>query len=248
MLKSTLAPFNDVESVAGLLGIPFDARGMPTKKWEKGHENGHSKGEGAEKGMVMDSFNIDPRAPEFKDVLVRLSTALKSLKGVSFLDSERYHRWLVQLQCRAASLVARAMRDLLEGASSASTVMKRGGSSEGTGRTDSFNRIKGPSNGVDIPLESTPMYAKFRGLGFRMRELSALLKIATPAEEHSPGNVYGANRMVGNGMYQSTSTAAAGDLFLRCALNFIPLNNFCMRSNAASRAVSEGILLSISAC
>lgn len=234
VLKSTLAPFNDVESVAGLLGIPFDARGMPTKKWEKGHENGHSKVEGTEKGMVMDSFNIDPRAPEFKDVLIRLSTALKSLKGVPFLDSERYHRWLVQLQCRAASLVARAMRDLLEGASSASTVMKRGGSMEGTGRTDSFNRIKVPSNGVDTPLESTPMYAKFRGLGFRMRELSALLKIATPAEEHSPGNVYGANRMVGNGMYQSTSTATTGDLFLRSAAHPVLFDSFSFSLSTGS--------------
>jgi hypothetical protein len=33
-----------------------------------------------------------------------------------FRDSERYHRWLEQLQSRAVSLVARAMRDLLEGA------------------------------------------------------------------------------------------------------------------------------------
>jgi hypothetical protein len=213
VLKTTLAPFNDVEGVAGLLGIPFDARGQPTKNWDRA-EHGNIKGEGSDKGHLSDSFNIDPRAPEFKDVLVRLSTALKSLKGVNFLDSERYHRWLVQLQCRAASLVARAMRDLLEGASSSCVGMKKLGASEGMGRADSFSRLQGRTNGSETPLESTPIYAKFRGLGFRMRELSALLKIATPSEENSAGQASGASRIVGNGMYQSSSTAAS-DLFLR---------------------------------
>lgn len=198
--------------MAGLLGIPFDARGQPTKNWDRS-DHGNVKKEGSDKGHLVDSFNIDPRAPEFKDVLVRLSTALKSLKGVNFLDSERYHRWLVQLQCRAASLVARAMRDLLEGASSSCAGMKKGGS-DGLGRAESSSRLQGRLNGVETPLESTSIYAKFRGLGFRMRELSALLKIATPSEEHSSGPSSGTSRIVGNGMYQSSSTAAS-DLFLR---------------------------------
>jgi hypothetical protein len=29
VLKTTLAPFNDVEEVSGMLGIPIDARGNP---------------------------------------------------------------------------------------------------------------------------------------------------------------------------------------------------------------------------
>lgn len=209
VLKTTLAPFNDVEGVAGLLGIPFDARGLPTKANEKSAQKSEIK-------AITDSFNIDPRAPEFKDVLIRLSTALKSLKGVNFLDSERYHRWLVQLQCRAASLVARAMRELLEGAASSCTAppMKRG---MGTGRGDGPNgsdRNKRQPGGTETPLESNPIYAKFRGLGFRMRELSALLKIATPRDEFSTGNVLGGSRMVGNGMYQS-ATPSGGDSFLK---------------------------------
>ena len=210
VLKTTLAPFNDVEGVAGLLGIPFDARGLPTKANEKSAHRSEIK-------AITDSFNIDPRAPEFKDVLIRLSTALKTLKGVNFLDSARYHRWLVQLQCRAASLVARSMRELLEGAANSCTVppVKRGmGTSRGDG-SSAFDRNKGQQGGTETPLESNPIYAKFRGLGFRMRELTSLLKIATPGDELSPiGNTSGGSRMVGNGMYQS-STPSPGDSFLK---------------------------------
>ena len=211
ILKSTLAPFNDVEGVAGLLGIPFDARGLPTKQNEKASQK-------ADSGVVTDTFNIDPRAPEFKDVLLRLSTALKSLKGVNFLDSERYHRWLVQLQCRAASLVARAMRELLESATTSCIVpvVKRGmgtGRGDGPAGRDQSRNQNGGNQGLETPLESTPIYAKFRGLGFRMRELSALLKIATPGEEYSAGNFLGGSRMVGNGMYQSA--APSENLFLK---------------------------------
>lgn len=211
VLKTTLAPFNDVEGVAGLLGIPFDARGQLTQTKDRGGDKGRAE---AEKMQIVESFSIDPRAPEFKDVLLRLSTALTSLKGVNFLDSERYHRWLVQLQCRAASLVARAMRDLLEGASSGCAVMKKLGTLDGP-RGDNHSKSQVRNGLSEVPLESTPIYAKFRGLGFRMRELSALLKIATPSEEHFAGSQSGASRMVGNGMYQSSSSAPNGDLFLR---------------------------------
>ena len=151
-------------------------------------------------------------------MLLRLSTALKSLKGVNFLDSERYHRWLVQLQCRAASLVARAMRELLESATTSCIVpvVKRGmgtGRGDGPAGRDQNRNQNGGNQGLETPLESTPIYAKFRGLGFRMRELSALLKIATPGEEYSAGNFLGGSRMVGNGMYQSA--APSENLFLK---------------------------------
>jgi hypothetical protein len=111
-LKKTLAPFNEVEGVAGLLGIPFDARGLPTNTGPGGI-------------IPAEALNVDPRAPEFKEILNRLSKvfkicvyiytyiykyiyiyahvyiniyiqALESLRGHrEFRDSERYHRWCV---------------------------------------------------------------------------------------------------------------------------------------------------------
>ena len=51
-------------------------------------------------------------------LLSRLSKAMKFLQSrPDFLDSERYIHWLYQLQHRAASLVARSMRELMESAS-----------------------------------------------------------------------------------------------------------------------------------
>ena len=183
-LKTTLAPFTEIEGVAELLGIPFDPKGLSTN-------------EGASRSVVASSFNvIDPRAPEFKDVLMRLAKALSFLRNRrEFRDSERYTRWLEQLQNRATSLVARAMRELLDSASKscqditkqhvlenkAVTAVKGGGGGNKMGSAAGY----GVSNsGIDInaPLESAPLYQKFRGLGFRMRELSALLK-----GQHQPG-------------------------------------------------------------
>ncbi len=60
---------------------------------------------------------IDPRSQEFRALLGRLSKAMKFLQSrPDFLDSERYIHWLYQLQHRAASLVGRSMRELMESA------------------------------------------------------------------------------------------------------------------------------------
>ena len=200
-LKTTLAPFTEIEGVAELLGIPFDAKSLST------NDGAHSK------SSTSSSFNvIDPRAPEFKDVLLRLAKALSFLRNRrEFRDSERYTRWLEQLQNRATSLVARAMRELLDGAAKscqeitkqnvidnkAVTVAKSAGGGNKVGSAAGY----GVSNsGIDInaPLESAPLYQKFRGLGFRMRELSALLK-----DQHQPGNTSAG----GSGTVVNPSTA-----------------------------------------
>lgn len=202
-LKTTLAPFTEIEGVAELLGIPFDAKGLSTN-------------ESASKSPPMSSFNaIDPRAPEFKDVLSRLAKALTFLRNRrEFRDSERYTRWLEQLQNRATSLVARAMRELLDSAAKscqeitkqnvldnkAVAVVKGGGGGNKLGSTAGYGVS---SSGIDInaPLESAPLYQKFRGLGFRMRELSALLK-GQQQQQPQPGNT-------------STGSNASASLLLR---------------------------------
>ena len=178
-LKKTLGPFAEIEGVAELLGIPFDAHGLPTSE------------KGASALAAGATANIDPRAPEFKDVLARLARALLFLRGHDdFRDSERYTRWLEQLQNRATSLVARAMRDLLDGAARSCGELHKqmaldikaatkAGAGAGAGGKTGGQAVGTAAGGVDInsPLESAPVYSKFRGLGFRMRELSALLLV-----------------------------------------------------------------------
>lgn len=149
VLRDMLVPFNDIEEVAGLLGIPVDPRGHSTAK-----------------AGDLATVSIDPRSAEFQNILARLSKAFGALRAHKDLkESEKYQKWLEQLQNRATSLVARAMRELLESASRAcgDLNMKTGG----------IRKVKSLH---DQPLESAPIYQKFRGLGFRMRELSALLK------------------------------------------------------------------------
>lgn len=144
VLKTTLAPFTDVEEVSGMLGIPIDARGNPITSGPQDHRK------------------VDPRSQEFKNILVRLSKAMKFLKGrPEFLDSERYIKWLYQLQHRATSLVARSMRELMESAAKMCQ--------------DVYVKNK-QVRSDESPLESSPVYQKFRGLSFRMKELYTLLR------------------------------------------------------------------------
>lgn len=114
----------------------------------------------------MTASNLDPRSPEFVDMLQKLSTAIAFLSDhPDILDAEKYRLWLDKLQTRAVSLVGRAMRDLLDGA--------------GKKCRDIIQQklyAKAQEKGADDqPLESTPLYQKFRGLSYRMKELSHVL-------------------------------------------------------------------------
>jgi hypothetical protein len=147
VLRKTLSPFTEVEDVSGLLGIPIDARGNPITS------------------QATDLRKVDPRSQEFKSILSRLSKAMKFLKGhPEFLDSERYIHWLYQLQHRATSMVARSMRELLENAAKMCVDIYQKSIQLKSNRTE------------DTPLESSPVYQKFRGLSFRMKELFCLLR------------------------------------------------------------------------
>lgn len=146
-----MVPFNDIEDISNQLGIPSDPRGASITTQ-----------------MTADLIAIDPRSSEFQTVLMRLQQCQVNLKQyANFKDYDKYQKWLDQLQHRATSLVAKAMRDLLENASKVCM--------------DFFvkSQVKGAQKGAesDLPLESAPIYQKFRGLGFRMRELCALLRI-----------------------------------------------------------------------
>eukprot|EP01041_Mallomonas_annulata_P006587 gene6587-13326_t len=158
-LRMMLDPFNDVEDAAGLLGIPVDANGKQLLK-------------------KINNVAIDPRSKEFQDILRRISKALRFLRDhPDFKDSGGYLHWLEQLQHRATSLVARSMLELLDSAKKACMSAQqqqqhhqRNGSSQRGQQDSSLTPITSTP-----PLESSPAYQKFRGLGFRMRELGALL-------------------------------------------------------------------------
>lgn len=166
VLRKTLLPFAEIETVAVLLGIPFDARGLPAGN-DLPVSTAHSS------GLV-----IDPRSPEFQDILTRLSRAMAFLDEHRELhESSRYYRWLEQLFNRATSLVAKAMRELLESAAKlCQEADRRSKASQRAGNSQMTKAEKAQAAADDMPIESHPLYQRFRGLGFRMQELGLLLR------------------------------------------------------------------------
>ena len=164
-MKTTLAPFDDVEDIATLLGIPIDTRTNGTKP------------------IITNDNNIgahaDPRSPEFQAALEKIAKTLIFVnQHPEFRDNERYHRWLIQLQNRATSIVARGMKELLDNAKKACVdILHQQKLKNNASNAASGNKTKMAVNPDEQPLEASPIYQKFRGLGFRMRELSVLLYV-----------------------------------------------------------------------
>ena len=77
-----------------------------------------AESKGAER--ISDAVVVDTRSPEFKAILNKLYQCQISLKQYNnFKDYDKYQKWLDQLLTRATSLVAKAMRELLENAAKA---------------------------------------------------------------------------------------------------------------------------------
>lgn len=117
----------------------------------------------------MTASNLDPRSPEFIDMLQKLSTAIAFVvEHPEILDAEKYRQWLDKLQTRAVSLIGRAMRDLLDVAGKkCRDVIQQ--------KLYATRQQESARLGEEQPLESTPIYQKFRGLSYRMKELSHVL-------------------------------------------------------------------------
>lgn len=95
VLKLTLEPFNDIEHVATLLGIPFDPHSTTTSiaSATHKHENVSSLSQ-AYASSASPAGALDPRSAEFKDILNRLAKAAIYLKThADIMDSERYEIW-----------------------------------------------------------------------------------------------------------------------------------------------------------
>lgn len=177
ILKTTLQPFTDIEEVANLLGIPFDARAA-SKTTTTSTSLSTFYGTSNSKALDNHSSNLDPRSPEFIDILSKLSKAALFLQThQDIMDKTHYQVWLERLQHRATSLVGRAMRDLIDKASK--TCLEINQAKAFNAQKQSNQAAAGGGAHIvsveDQPIESAPLYQKFRGLSFRLRELGALL-------------------------------------------------------------------------
>ena len=150
-------PFNDIEEIASSLGIPFDS------------PNALNNSSNFITSLTQHNSytsTIDPRSSEFQELLNRLAKAIDYVQDHRYYyDSNKYLKWLEHLQMRATSLIAKSMRELLD---SAGIICKE--------ITQKQLNKKIKMNPDEIPLESNPIYQKFRGLSYRMRELSNLLQ------------------------------------------------------------------------
>ena len=160
-LRKYLEPFDQVEKAARLLGIPIDAK------------TNQNKLIGGKDGIR------DPRSPEFKEVLSCLSNSISFLTDHGEIyDAVKYHHWVVQLQNRATSLVAKAIRVLLDEAALSQKMANEPSSLKTRDGKGTHKNSAAMMLADDQPLESSPIYKKFRGLGFRVRELTALLSLS----------------------------------------------------------------------
>ena len=189
ILNKTLKPFQDIEDVANILGIPIESI----------HHNSSSSSSGLTSPTPAHhqsaaAVNLDPRSPEFKEVLMKLSSAVVFLhEHKEIMENHKYSQWLEKLQVRAISLIGRSMRELIDktakqcreiiqqklyyypGASSSASSQHSsaslGGSSSSSAEGNGASRLYSDEQ----PLESLPIYQKFRGLSYRMKELVTIL-------------------------------------------------------------------------
>ena len=209
-LTKALQPFNEVEKVAGVLGIPVDARGKPTES------------------INSNSLQMDPRSPEFLEILNKLSSAIHFLRGhPDCKDSDNYLLWLEQLQHRATSIIARNMKDLIDKAKQSSISKLVKSTSTSTSLSSSAQSSNPATYGTidEKPLESSPIYSKFRNICFRMRDLASLLIFEIdPMSSNSPTNTTQVLQLDSDGApLVPAGTAALSDVkhayvLIRCEL------------------------------
>jgi len=117
-LNTIIGPFNDIEGIATSLGIPFDAHGKATAA--AGTTGGPAAGSGSRSGSdapsssstsspsssssspSLSSRRLDPRSPEFKNILARLSKALSFIyehKEIKDSAKYRYNDAVLHLHC-----------------------------------------------------------------------------------------------------------------------------------------------------
>jgi hypothetical protein len=207
ILRETLKPFEDIEDISHTLGIPYESIangsiGTGNALLTNGSSGGGvaafassflsssgkhytSASSSSSSGGTTSNVttNLDPRSPEFKELLTKLSNAILFLQShQEILECSKYTLWLEKLQTRAISLIGRAMRELIDKVAQqcreiiqtkASAPFHSSGKGDGSSSSASSAVYRLFSE--DQPLESLPIYQKFRGLSFRMKELVTVL-------------------------------------------------------------------------
>jgi uncharacterized protein YoxC len=201
ILNKTLKPFQDIEDVAQMLGIPYESIHHPNASNSNNSllspaptpSSSRKSNNNSQNDFIT---NLDPRSPEFKEMLMKLSSAVVFLhEHKDIMENSKYYQWLEKLQIRAISLVGRSMRELIDktakqcrdiiqqklysfnpsasssAAASSSSSTALSASSSAAAHHHQDNRYYSDEQ----PLESLPVYQKFRGLSFRMKELVTIL-------------------------------------------------------------------------
>lgn len=188
-LHGVLGPFNELEQVALLLGVPFDPHMNPA-----GDENDAAKKNVVDIRKRSGGGNTisDPRSPEFRQALHRLAKASAQVdQHPDFQDAGKYKGWLKQLQGRALGLISRGIRSLLDNASQQASDLMAMAAKQRKMAVGSSISLRGSQAATTLasdeqPLESAAIYKKFRGLSFRVRELVTLLEPSAAPVMGSP--------------------------------------------------------------
>lgn len=152
-LRSTLEPFNKLEEIANKLGIPVESSSPRSNNLSFSINSQQSN---------LPNIN-ETKVSEIEEMLKCLTIAAAHLRKHSDIyDWEKYSKIVLKLQVRATSVVAKSMKDLFEDALA--------------GSLDALRRSNKTKWNLDEhPLESLPLYQKFRSLGYRVRDLNCLL-------------------------------------------------------------------------
>ena len=160
ILRSTLQPFNDIEQISTLLGIPFDTLHL--------HTNSNTTTNNTNTTSTTSTTTLDPRSTEFKEILTKISkTAIYLKTHNDIMDAKRYIQYLHSLEIRITSIITRNMNEIIEKITKQCIEINE---------QKIFNKYKRKNDVIiDMPIESMPIYQKFRSISYRLRELSSLL-------------------------------------------------------------------------
>lgn len=144
-INDIIVPFNEVEKVSSLVGFPVDAHGREIKN--------------------ASSHTIDPRHPEFRNILRHICVALETTEKYSYIKSvAKYKAWLSQLLARAQSLVNKNIFTMLQG------------TYQHCMAPDIQRQLK-TNIQHQHPIEAQCIYMKFRSLNVRVNELVDLFYV-----------------------------------------------------------------------
>ena len=131
--------------MSSLVGFPVDAHGREIKN--------------------ASSHTIDPRHPEFRNILRHICTALETTEKYSYIKSiAKYKAWLSQLLARAQSLVNKNIFMMLQG------------TYQHCMAADIQRQLK-TNIQHQHPIEAQCIYMKFRSLNVRVNELVDLFYV-----------------------------------------------------------------------